>query len=119
MVEIPAILISGAAGFLLAEALFRARPWPRVDELARRGQQALLLLAGCVPLILAAAVLETFVARAPAWLLGNGLKLAVAGTVALLFTAYVLLLGWGKYAAPEDLVLSFTKSSPPRRSRSP
>jgi uncharacterized membrane protein SpoIIM required for sporulation len=102
MVEIPACLIAGAAGFLLAEAIFRARPWPRVEELSRRAQQALLLAAGCVPLILAAAFLEAFVARAPAWLLSNGLKLAVAGVVALVFAAYVLLLGWGRWALPEE-----------------
>jgi uncharacterized membrane protein SpoIIM required for sporulation len=102
MVEIPACLIAGAAGFLLAEAIFRARPWPRVEELARRAKQALLLVAGCVPLILAAAFLEAIVARAPAWLLSNGLKLGVAGVVALLFAAYVLLLGWGKWAKPEE-----------------
>jgi uncharacterized membrane protein SpoIIM required for sporulation len=101
VVEIPAALISGAAGFLLAEAIFRARPWPRVEELARRGKQALLLVAGCIPLILAAAFLEAVVARAPAWLLGNSLKLAVAGVVALLFVAYLLLLGRGKRAWPE------------------
>src|SRR5205823_8579041 len=29
VLEIPAILISGAAGFLLAGALIQARPWPR------------------------------------------------------------------------------------------
>ncbi|HMF11097.1 MAG TPA: stage II sporulation protein M [Gemmataceae bacterium] len=102
MVELPAIFIAGGAGFLLAEAIFRARPWPRVEELGRRGRQALLLVAGCVPLILAAALLETLVARAPAWLLGNYLKLSIAGVVALGFAVYVLLLGWGKWAVPEE-----------------
>jgi hypothetical protein len=66
------------------------------------GRQALLLVAGCVPLILAAAVLETLVARAPSWLLGNYLKLSVAGVVGLAFTAYVLLFGWSKYSASEE-----------------
>jgi uncharacterized membrane protein SpoIIM required for sporulation len=102
MVELPAVFIAGAAGFLLAEAMFRARPWPRVEELARRGRQALLLVAGCIPLILAAALLESLVARAPEWLLSTGLRLAVAGVVALLFAVYVLLLGWGRWAAPEE-----------------
>jgi uncharacterized membrane protein SpoIIM required for sporulation len=102
MVEIPAILISGAAGFLLAEAIFRARPWPRVEEMARRGKQALLLVSGCVPLILAAALLETLVARAPDWFLSTGLKLTVAGIVTVLFAVYVFLLGWGRWAVPEE-----------------
>lgn len=36
VVEIPAILIGGAAGFVLAGGLIRARPWPRLEELAQR-----------------------------------------------------------------------------------
>jgi hypothetical protein len=44
-----------------------------------------------VPLLAVAAVLEAGVARAPDWFLSSGLKLAVAGVFALLFTAYVLL----------------------------
>jgi len=41
-----------------------------------------------------AAILEAGVARAPDWVLGSGLKLAVAGIVGVLFAAYLLLLGW-------------------------
>jgi uncharacterized membrane protein SpoIIM required for sporulation len=98
VVEIPACLIAGAAGFLLAKAIFQARPWSRVEELARAGKEALLLLSGCVPLIAAAAVLEAGVARAPEWLIGSGVKLAFAGVVGSLFIAYLVLLGWGKSA---------------------
>ncbi len=96
VLEIPAALIGGAAGFVLAEGILRARPWPRAEELARAGRQGLLLAAGCVPLLAAAAVLEAGVARAPDWFLGRGLKLAVASVVGLLFAAYVLLPGWGE-----------------------
>jgi uncharacterized membrane protein SpoIIM required for sporulation len=95
VVEIPAALLGGAAGFVLASGIIRARPWPRLDELARTGKEALLLVSGCLPLLTAAAVLEAGVARAPDWFLGSGVKLTVAGVVALLFAAYVLLLGWG------------------------
>jgi uncharacterized membrane protein SpoIIM required for sporulation len=91
VLEIPAVLIAGAAGFLLAEGLIRARPWPRLEELARCGKEALLLVSGCVPLLLAAAVLEAGVARAPEWVLASGLKLAVAGVFGLLFVVYLLL----------------------------
>ena len=35
-------------------------------------------------------------ARAPDWFLGRGLKLTVAGVFAVLFLAYVLLVGWGR-----------------------
>jgi uncharacterized membrane protein SpoIIM required for sporulation len=99
VLEIPACLLGGAAGFLLAQGIVRARPWPRREELARCAKEALLLVSGCVPLLAAAAVLEAGVARAPDWFLGRGLKLAVAGVVGLLFLAYVLLLGWGRRRA--------------------
>ncbi len=93
VLEIPAMLIAGAAGFVLAEGIIRARPWPRREELACAGKEALLLVSGCVPLLAAAGVLEMGVARAPGWFLSSGLKLAVAAVFGLLFAGYVLLLG--------------------------
>lgn len=94
VIEIPSALLGGAAGFVLAAGIIRARPWPRIDELARTGKEALLLVSGCLPLLAAAAVLEAGVARAPDWFLSSGVKLAVAGVVMVLFAVYVLLLGW-------------------------
>jgi uncharacterized membrane protein SpoIIM required for sporulation len=96
VLEIPAILIAGGAGFLLAQGLIQARPWPRVQELARTGKEALLLVAGCFPLLVVAAVLEAVVARAPDRYLASGFKLAVATLFAALFVIYVFLLGWKK-----------------------
>jgi uncharacterized membrane protein SpoIIM required for sporulation len=101
VVEIPAILIGGAAGFLLARGMIHGRPWPRREELARAGKEALLLVAGCVPLLAAAALLEAVVARAPSGYIAIGLKLAVAGIVGLLFLVYVALVGAKK--PPLDL----------------
>ncbi len=94
VLEIPAILIAGGAGFLLAQGIIRARSWPRLQELPRTGKEALLLVAGCFPLLIVAAILEAVVARAPERYLDSGFKLAVAGVFALLFAGYVLLLGW-------------------------
>jgi uncharacterized membrane protein SpoIIM required for sporulation len=99
VLEIPAALIGGAAGLVLAQGMIQARPWPRREELARAGKEALLLVSGCVPLLAVAAALEAGVARAPDWFLGKGIKLAVAGVFGLLFFVYVLLLGWGRQAA--------------------
>jgi uncharacterized membrane protein SpoIIM required for sporulation len=95
VLEIPGILIAGGAGFVLAQGLIRARPWPRLDELARSGKEALLLASGCLPLMAVAGILEACVARSPDWVLGSSIKLAVACVFGLLFAAYVLLLGWG------------------------
>lgn len=99
VVEIPAMLIGGAAGFVLAEGMIRARPWSRRDELARCGKEAILLVSGIVPLLAAAGVLEQCVARAPSALLDTGFKLFVASAVGLLFASYIFALGW----SPEDV----------------
>jgi len=98
VLEIPACLIGGAGGFMLAEGILRARPWSRLDELARTGREALWLVAGCLPLLAVAAFVEAVVARAPDWYLDGGLKLAVAALFGLLFVAYLLLPGWRKRA---------------------
>ena len=94
VLEIPAILIAGGAGFILAYGLIQARPWPRLQELTCAGKEALLLVAGCFPLLVVAAVLEAVVARAPDRYLASGFKLAVAALFGLLFVMYVFLLGW-------------------------
>jgi uncharacterized membrane protein SpoIIM required for sporulation len=103
VLEIPACVLGGAAGFLLARPLLAARPWPRLEELQRGGKEALLLVAGCVPLLVAAAGLEAGVARAPDWFLSGGVKLAVAGVVGTLFVAYVALFGRGKARAAAEV----------------
>jgi uncharacterized membrane protein SpoIIM required for sporulation len=99
VLEIPACLIGGASGFVLSQALLQAHPWPRREELARRGKEAILMLFGAAPLLSMAACLEAGVARAPDWFLTKGVKLAVAGIFGLLFLAYVVLLGWGRQPA--------------------
>jgi len=110
VLEIPACLLGGAGGFVLAQAMLRARPWPRLQELGRRGGEALALVAGCVPLLAMAALLEAVVARAPEALLDSGLKLAVAAVFALAFAGYLGLVGWKRKAA--DGTVSDVKVKP-------
>jgi uncharacterized membrane protein SpoIIM required for sporulation len=102
VLEIPATILGGAAGFVLAQGVIQAKPWPRLEELARRGKEALLLVSGCFPLLIAAGILEAGVARAPEAFLNYGIKLWVAAVFAALFLAYVLLLGWDKRALPPE-----------------
>jgi uncharacterized membrane protein SpoIIM required for sporulation len=96
VLEIPAALIGGAAGFVLAHGILRARPWSRLDELTRCGKEAIQLVFGCFLLLAFAGILEAGVARAPEEVFGTFFKLSVAGVFATLFLAYVLLLGWGQ-----------------------
>ena len=93
-------VLGGAAGFIVAEAMFRARLWSRLDELTRVGKEAIYLAAGTVPLLAAAAFLEAVIARAPDRYLDAGFKLGVACVVLLLFVIYVGVLGWRKGAPP-------------------
>ena len=93
VLEIPACLLGGAGGFVLAQALLRARPWPRLQELGQKGREALALVAGCIPLLAVAAFNEAVIARAPDDLLDSGLKLAVACVFAAAFLGYVMLFG--------------------------
>jgi uncharacterized membrane protein SpoIIM required for sporulation len=102
VLEIPAMLIGGTAGFVLARGVLRARPWPRRDELVRAGKEAILVLFGAAPLLACAGILEAGVARAPDWFLSKGVKLGVAGVFGLLFVSYLLLLGWGKRRPAEE-----------------
>ncbi len=95
VIEIPAMLIGGAAGFVLAEGILRAKTWPRLEELGRKAKEALFLVSGAIPLLMCAGVIEAGVARAPDWVLNSGIKLAVAGVVGFGFLTYVLLFGWG------------------------
>ncbi|HYT89143.1 MAG TPA: stage II sporulation protein M [Gemmataceae bacterium] len=92
VLEIPAILLGAAGGLLLAQAILRARPWTRLEELTRTGKEALWLVSGCLPMLAVAALLEAGVARAPDWFFDSGLKLAVAAFFALCFAVYVV---WG------------------------
>lgn len=101
VLEIPAMLIGGAAGFVLAQALWQARPWPRTEELARKGLEALLLVFGAVPLLVVAGVLEAGVARSADQLISPWVKLGVAAVFGLLFLVYTLLFGWRWRPLPE------------------
>ncbi len=109
VLEIPSALLGGAAGFILAEAMWRVRPWSRLEELPRAAREAIWLVGGVLPLLGGAAFLEAVVARAPDRYLESGFKLAVAGVVGLLFVAYLLLPGWRRTGPVGESAWSFTK----------
>src|SRR5262249_49632216 len=47
VLEIPACWIGGGAGFILAHAMIRARPWPPLEGLARARKEALFFARRC------------------------------------------------------------------------
>jgi uncharacterized membrane protein SpoIIM required for sporulation len=86
VLEIPAILIAGAAGIQLARGLFIPGFLPRRDALAEAGSQAVRLLVGCIPMLLIAGAVEGFFSPTHA---PPPMKFALG---ALLFGALVLYL---------------------------
>ncbi|HEX4749476.1 MAG TPA: stage II sporulation protein M [Bryobacteraceae bacterium] len=86
VLEIPAILIAGGAGFELARGVFFPGMLPRRDALIEAGGRAMRLLVGAIPMLLVAGMIEGFFSPthvAPA------LKFTLAG---LLLTALLLYL---------------------------
>lgn len=77
--ELPAIFLSGGAGFLLAQGLLFPGPYRRIDALKLYGQQAAQLMYGVVTLLVIAGVIEGFFSPNPAvpdlvkYIVGTGL----------------------------------------------
>lgn len=59
--ELPAIFISGGAGLLLGSALLFPGRYRRTDAFKRAARPAFGIFAGCVPLLLIAGAIESFV----------------------------------------------------------
>ncbi|MEO7192021.1 MAG: stage II sporulation protein M [Vicinamibacterales bacterium] len=86
VLELPAIFIAGAAGLRLAQGLLFPGLLPRLDSLGDAGRDAVRLVAGCVPILIVAGVIEAFVSPTD---LAVFAKLSVAGALFVLLAAYV------------------------------
>jgi len=81
--ELPAIFLAGAAGFLLARALLFPGRYRRLDAFKLYGVEAAQLLFGIVPLLVMAGVIEGFFSPNPnvpdlvKYLVGTGLFIAL------------------------------------------
>ena len=82
--ELPSIILSGAAGFRLAHGLLFPGFYRRRDSIAQSGVEAARIIAGTIPLLVIAGTLEGFFSpsSAPVWL-----KFTVGG---ILFTLLLL-----------------------------
>ena len=87
VLEIPAILIAGAAGLELARGVFFPGMLPRRESIALCGGRAIRLLAGVIPLLILAGVIEGFFSPTH---VPVALKFTLA---AILFAALALYLG--------------------------
>jgi uncharacterized membrane protein SpoIIM required for sporulation len=81
--ELPAIWISGGAGFLMSQALLFPGRYNRRAELRLKGRQSVEIIVGTVPMLLVAGTIEAFVSPSEIPVIAKallGLSLAVALT---------------------------------------
>ena len=91
MIELTVIIISGGAGLMLGWAMLRPGWLRRRDALMVAGRCAVRLLAGCVPLLVIAGLIEGFIS--PAENLPWGVKWAVGLGTGLALHLYLLRAG--------------------------
>ena len=84
--ELPSILIAGAAGFRLGHAMLFPGALRWKDSVARGGIEATLLVSGIIPLLVIAGMLEGFFSpsQAPIWL-----KFTVGGVLFALLNLWL------------------------------
>jgi uncharacterized membrane protein SpoIIM required for sporulation len=92
--EIPAILIAGQAGFLLAAALIGwGRPVPLADRLRRVRPDVIALAAGLAMMLVWAGTVEAFISQSHRPVLPYGVKIVFGLVEATALAAYLLLAG--------------------------
>ena len=90
LLEISSILVSGGAGFVLANALLHPGPYLRRDALAQQGRIALRMVVACVPALVMAGCIEAFISpsHSPIWI-----KAALGIVLGAVFWLYLLCTG--------------------------
>jgi uncharacterized membrane protein SpoIIM required for sporulation len=63
--ELTAVFIAGGAGLVIGHALMDPGPYRRSEVLALRSKQAARLIAGCIPLLAMAGLIEAFFSPSP------------------------------------------------------
>lgn len=87
VLEFTAIFIAGGAGLIIGLALIAPGERSRREALVERGLTAIKLLAGSIPLLVIAGIIEAFVSPTP---IHPGYKFAVSATTAVALAAYLL-----------------------------
>lgn len=87
VLEFAAIFIAAGAGLMIGIALIAPGERTRRDALIESGGLAIKLLAGCIPLLIIAGIIEAFISPLPihVWY-----KFAVSAVTAIALTAYLM-----------------------------
>ncbi|HUB68607.1 MAG TPA: stage II sporulation protein M [Candidatus Methylacidiphilales bacterium] len=90
ILEVSAIIVSGGAGFVVANALLNPGFWPRAGALAIQGRSAVRMALASVPALVIAGCIEAFVSPShfPVWF-----KIVLGLMLGGLFWMYLLLTG--------------------------
>lgn len=87
VLEFTAIFIAGGAGLMIGLAILVPGERTRAQALVERGATAIKLLAGCIPLLIIAGIIEAFISPTP---LHPYFKFAVSLVTAIALAAYLL-----------------------------
>jgi uncharacterized membrane protein SpoIIM required for sporulation len=96
ILEISSIVVAGAAGFVVANALLNPGCYLRRDALSQQGRSAMRMAIACVPALITAGCIEGFISPShiPVWV-----KVALGSTLGLVFWLYLLGTGRPRAAA--------------------
>lgn len=92
VVELSCIFLAGGAGLLIGSSLLLPGDLSRSDALRTRGLEAMRLIAGCVPLLIVAGIIEGFISPAP---MPPAIKFGIGLATGLALYSYLLLAGRG------------------------
>jgi len=90
VIELSCIFIAGGAGLLIGSALLMPGDLTRGDAFKSRGMDAIRLVAGCVPLLVIAGIIEGFISPAP---INPAIKFGIGGITGVALYSYLLLAG--------------------------
>jgi uncharacterized membrane protein SpoIIM required for sporulation len=87
VIELAAIFIAGGAGLMIGKSLAMPGDFRRRDALVANGIQAVKLIAGCIPMLVIAGLIEGFISPAP---ISPAYKISISAASALALAAYLL-----------------------------
>jgi uncharacterized membrane protein SpoIIM required for sporulation len=107
VIELSCIFFAGGAGLLIGSAILMPGDLSRADALRVRALDAIRLVAGCVPVLVVAGIIEGFISPTP---IHPAIKIAIGVTTGIALYSYLLLagreeqkaVGSGQWAAKTD-----------------
>jgi uncharacterized membrane protein SpoIIM required for sporulation len=87
VIELTTIMIAGGAGMMMGFSLLFPGQSSRWDALRQRGQDAMILISGCVPLLIIAGIIEGMVSLNAD--VSDPVRIVISATTAVLLIVYL------------------------------